>query len=107
MALMLLELDKFKPINDTFGHQVGDLLLKEVAQRLLGCLRETDTVSRLGGDEFVVLLPKVKAGPDAVLVAEKILRALNQTFVLAEYKLNISAIIGVSYIRNTGIANSD
>ena len=96
MAVMLLDLDKFKPVNDTFGHQVGDLLLKEVAKRLASCLRESDTVSRLGGDEFVLLLPTLRIGQDATLVAEKILRALSQTFELAGHAVNISASIGAS-----------
>ncbi len=95
LALMFLDLDKFKTINDTLGHAVGDLLLKEVAKRLLNCVRETDTVSRLGGDEFVVLLPTVEAEQDAMLVAYKILHALGQTFELVGHSLHISVSIGL------------
>lgn len=71
LALMFLDLDKFKPINDTLGHGVGDLVLKEVAQRIQDCLRESDTVARIGGDEFVVLLPIIQTEQAALRVAEK------------------------------------
>jgi diguanylate cyclase (GGDEF)-like protein/PAS domain S-box-containing protein len=96
LALLFLDLDKFKPVNDKLGHAVGDLLLKEVARRLQHCVRESDTVSRVGGDEFVVLLPSIEAGTDAMLVAEKILYALNQPFELAGHSLHISASIGIA-----------
>ena len=95
LALMFLDLDKFKPINDTLGHAVGDLMLKEVAKRLLKCVRESDTVSRLGGDEFVVLLPTVETEQEAMLVAYKILHSLGQTFKLVGHSLHISASIGL------------
>jgi diguanylate cyclase (GGDEF)-like protein/PAS domain S-box-containing protein len=96
MALMFLDLDKFKPINDTLGHAVGDLLLKEVVKRLLNCVRESDTVSRIGGDEFVVLLPNIEAVQDAMLVADKILHVLARPFALAGTSLNISVSIGLA-----------
>ncbi len=96
MALMFLDLDKFKPVNDALGHHVGDLLLKEVAKRLQYCVRGSDTVSRMGGDEFVVLLPTVEETQDAMIVAEKILHSLNQTFELAGHDLHISSSIGVA-----------
>ncbi|MBI5626950.1 MAG: GGDEF domain-containing protein, partial [Nitrosomonadales bacterium] len=95
-ALMFIDLDKFKPVNDTFGHEVGDLLLKEVAKRLQDCVRGSDTASRLGGDEFVVLLLTIEEEQDAVMVAEKIRHALNQPFELAGYSLHISSSIGVA-----------
>lgn len=96
LALMFLDLDKFKPVNDTYGHGVGDLLLKEVAQRIQDCLRESDTAARLGGDEFVVLLPTIEAEQDASKVGEKILHALNQPFELAGHSLKISSSIGIA-----------
>jgi len=96
IALMFLDLDKFKPVNDSFGHDVGDLLLKEVALRVQRCVRESDTVSRIGGDEFIVLLPAIEATQDAMQVAEKILHALCQTFELAEHRIQISASIGIA-----------
>jgi diguanylate cyclase (GGDEF)-like protein/PAS domain S-box-containing protein len=96
LALMFIDLDRFKPVNDTHGHRVGDLLLKEVAHRIRECLRVTDTVARIGGDEFVVLLPVVKAGRDALEVAEKIRCSLNQPFELAGYTLRISSSTGIA-----------
>lgn len=96
LALLFLDLDKFKPVNDSLGHAVGDVLLAEVGKRLQACVRESDTVSRLGGDEFVVLLPTIEAEPDAMLVAEKIRDALNQPFELAGHHIGISASIGVA-----------
>ncbi|MBI3479642.1 MAG: GGDEF domain-containing protein [Nitrosomonadales bacterium] len=95
LGLMFIDLDKFKPVNDTLGHAVGDMLLKEVAKRLLGCMRESDIVARLGGDEFVVLLPNIEAEQDAMMVADKILLSLGQPFELIGHSLHISASIGV------------
>lgn len=89
LALMFLDLDKFKPVNDTLGHNIGDLLLTEVAKRLLDCVRESDTAARIGGDEFVVLLSHIEAEQDAISVAEKILHALVQPFELAGHSLHI------------------
>ena len=96
LALMFLDLDKFKPINDTYGHAVGDLLLKEAAQRIQDCLRASDTAARIGGDEFVVLLPIIEAEQDASMVGEKIRNALVQPFELGGHTLNISSSIGVA-----------
>jgi diguanylate cyclase (GGDEF)-like protein/PAS domain S-box-containing protein len=96
LALMFIDLDKFKPVNDTYGHGMGDLLLKEVALRIQKCLRESDTAARIGGDEFVVLLPAIETQKDASRVGEKILLALNQSFVLAGHVLEISGSIGVA-----------
>lgn len=96
LALMFIDLDKFKPINDTYGHGVGDQLLKEAAQRIQDCLRESDTAARLGGDEFVVLLPTIEAAQDANTVGEKIRRALNHPFALAGHNLTISSSIGIA-----------
>jgi len=96
MAIMFIDLDKFKPVNDTHGHQIGDVMLKEVAKRMLECLRESDSAARIGGDEFVVLLPIIEAEADAVAVAEKIRAALNLPFMLAGNTLYISSSIGVA-----------
>lgn len=102
LALMFIDLDKFKPVNDKFGHDVGDLLLKEVAQRIQGCLRESDTVARVGGDEFVVLLPSVNEETDAIGVAEKIRHALNLPFDLAGHHLEISSSTGIAIYPDHG-----
>lgn len=96
MALMFIDLDKFKPVNDGLGHQIGDLLLKEVAARMRDCVRESDTVARIGGDEFVVLLPLIEMQFDAHTVADKILHALNEPFELAGHLIRISASIGIA-----------
>lgn len=96
MALMFIDLDKFKPVNDTLGHHIGDLMLMEVARRMLECLRESDSAARVGGDEFVVLLPVIEAESDAIAVAEKIRNTLSRPFELSGHNLNISASIGVA-----------
>lgn len=103
LALMFIDLDKFKPINDTLGHNVGDLLLKEVAQRIHDCLRESDTVGRIGGDEFLVLLPTIRTERDAMEVAEKIRQALNRPFDLAGHQgMSISSSTGVAIYPDHG-----
>lgn len=96
LALMFIDLDKFKPVNDTYGHAIGDLLLKEVAIRLLDCVRESDTVSRIGGDEFVILLSAIENEQDATFVAGKILHALNEPFKPEGLSLSISSSIGIA-----------
>jgi diguanylate cyclase (GGDEF)-like protein len=96
LALVYFDLDKFKPVNDTYGHAVGDLLLQQVATRLRAILRASDTLARVGGDEFVVLLPRVTGNNDARKVAEDILRELNRPFVTEGFTLHISASLGVA-----------
>ena len=103
LALMLIDLDKFKPVNDNLGHAVGDLLLKAVASRMQDCLRESDTLARLGGDEFVVILPEVVSSDDAMTVAEKIRVALNAPFELTGgYRVSIACSIGVAIYPDHG-----
>ena len=96
LALMFLDLDKFKSINDTQGHAVGDLVLREAALRMQDCVRESDTVARIGGDEFVVLLRSVDSAQNALQVAEKLRLALAQPIHLAGQTLAISASIGIA-----------
>jgi diguanylate cyclase (GGDEF)-like protein/PAS domain S-box-containing protein len=96
LALMFIDLDKFKPVNDTYGHGVGDLLLQDVAQRMLQCLRDSDTVARIGGDEFVVLLRGSSAIPETLAVAEKIRKGLERPFLIDGHVLQISCSIGVA-----------
>ena len=96
MALIFIDLDEFKSINDTRGHAVGDLLLMEAAKRMQDCIRESDTVSRIGGDEFIVLLPNIEAEQDVMRVAEKIRSVLNQPFELMGGSLHISSSIGIA-----------
>lgn len=102
LAVIYFDLDKFKPVNDTYGHEVGDLLLKAVAERMRGCLRESDTVARVGGDEFVALLPRITAEADAVTVANNILLQLNTPFEIEGHTLNISGSIGIATFPSDG-----
>ncbi|MBZ0097297.1 MAG: EAL domain-containing protein [Sulfuricella sp.] len=103
-ALLFLDLDHFKMVNDTQGHAVGDLLLIEVARRLLTCVREGDSVARLSGDEFVVVLEELsnqldEAATQAELVAEKIRNELNQPYTLKDYEYHTTSSIGISLFR--------
>jgi diguanylate cyclase (GGDEF)-like protein len=96
VALMFIDLDRFKWVNDTLGHAAGDQLLKEVGQRLLSCFRKSDTVARLGGDEFTVILPDMAKGPYAERVAREILTHLEQVFILGGQEAYISGSIGIT-----------
>ena len=96
LAVLFVDLDQFKKINDSLGHAVGDKLLQSVAGRLVNCVRRTDTVSRLGGDEFVVLLSQVEHEEDAAVSARKILRALAAPHTVDDKNLDISVSVGVS-----------
>jgi len=104
-AVMFLDLDRFKPVNDKFGHGVGDLLLKEAAKRIQDCVRESDTVARCGGDEFIVLFRAIEYKQDAMAVAEKIRHALNQPFELAGQNLKISSSTGIAIYPDHGADN--
>ena len=102
-ALLFIDLDRFKALNDTFGHDQGDILLQHVANRLNECVRESDTVARLGGDEFVVLLEHLNgeanaAAAQAKVVGEKILSSLNMVYQLSEHEYYCSCSIGISLI---------
>ena len=96
LALLFIDLDRFKNINDSLGHQVGDLLLKEVAVRMHGCIRKGDTLSRLGGDEFVVTLEGLQHAEDAAQIAGKIIESLARPFDISSHTLNTSCSIGIS-----------
>jgi diguanylate cyclase (GGDEF)-like protein/PAS domain S-box-containing protein len=102
LAVLFLDLDHFKNINDSMGHATGDKLLQSVAQRLVACGRHSDTVSRQGGDEFVVLLPHIAHAPDAALSAQKMLAALAAPHCIAGKELRINASIGISTFPNDG-----
>jgi diguanylate cyclase (GGDEF)-like protein/PAS domain S-box-containing protein len=102
LALLFLDLDHFKSVNDTMGHHVGDMLLKEVARRLTHCVRGVDTVSRQGGDEFVIILAEIGGVDHAAHVASTVLNAVSQVYRLAEYELHISTSIGVSIFPSDG-----
>ncbi|MBK1726469.1 EAL domain-containing protein [Halorhodospira neutriphila] len=103
LAVLFLDLDRFKGVNDAFGHEVGDQLLQEVAQRLLGVTREMDTVCRQGGDEFLLLLPEIDSAEDAAQVAEKVVAALASPFCLAGTELVVTPSIGISLCPEDGV----
>jgi diguanylate cyclase (GGDEF)-like protein/PAS domain S-box-containing protein len=96
VGLMMIDMDRFKAVNDTMGHPVGDELLREAARRLSACVRGCDTVSRLGGDEFAILLPEIRAGDDLGLIAKKILDVFNDPFLLSSKELFVSCSIGIA-----------
>lgn len=93
---MYIDLDKFKQVNDTLGHAIGDLLLQETAVRLKLCVRESDTVARVGGDEFVILLQGMSVPEHAAVVAEKIVNAFNVPFILKGHSLTIVPSTGIA-----------
>ena len=101
-AVLFLDLDRFKNINDSLGHPVGDQLLRGIAARLTEQLRDIDTVARLGGDEFIVLLPGLKHPEDAQKIAEKLLNSFNEPFLTDESELFISASVGISIYPDDG-----
>ncbi|MBT8134246.1 MAG: EAL domain-containing protein [Gammaproteobacteria bacterium] len=102
MAILFLDLDRFKTINDSLGHIIGDKLLKEVAVRLHETLREHDTVSRNGGDEFVVVLEKLKSYNEAIYIAKKVINNLTRPFDIHAHKIHIGASIGISVYPSDG-----
>ena len=102
LAVLFLDLDHFKAINDSLGHPVGDLLLSAVAKRLAGCLRDNDFLARLGGDEFVVLLPRLRHSEDAALVARKLIASLRTPVAIGEHELTVSASIGIALYPEDG-----
>ncbi len=106
-ALLMIDLDKFKPINDLHGHSLGDMVLKEVAARVRGVIRKSDTVGRLGGDEFLVLLADVDSPEGALIAAEKIRRVIEQPMTLSGLTLNVAACVGVAVYPEHGSTMDD
>src|SRR5207253_10933401 len=105
-AVLFLDLDRFKYINDSLGHGYGDQLLIEIAQRLQSCLRQVDTVARFGGDEFAILLDGIDDPSDAVRVAEKLQDELSRSFQLEKHEAFTSASIGIA-LSSTGYQEPD
>lgn len=104
-ALMFLDLDGFKQVNDQFGHQAGDDLLKAVTQRVAQCIRASDTFARLGGDEFTIILSAIEHTQASGVIAEKVLRAISTPFELSVGKVSISASIGIAFYPLNGTTN--
>ncbi len=96
IALLVLDLDRFKDVNDTLGHHVGDLLLTELGHRLVGVVRKTDTIARLGGDEFAVVLPAISDLRRARRVSARMLRAIQEPFHLDGLSIDVGASIGIA-----------
>ncbi len=96
MAVMYLDLDGFKQINDTLGHDAGDILLSMVAARLVSAVRQEDTVARLGGDEFVIVLSELTQADDAAKLASKVIHAVSQPYSIQGRDVGMTASIGVS-----------
>jgi diguanylate cyclase (GGDEF)-like protein/PAS domain S-box-containing protein len=103
LAILFLDVDRFKHINDSLGHMIGDQLLQSIAQRLLGCVRESDTVSRQGGDEFVILLSEVAHAWDATVCADKILHALRAPHKIDQHEVHVTASIGIVTYPDDGL----
>jgi diguanylate cyclase (GGDEF)-like protein len=102
VALMYLDLDGFKQVNDTYGHEIGDRLLKEISARFKSELRESDTVARLGGDEFAFIIEYVKNNDDVSNVAEKILMAVKQATPINDLDIDISGSLGICIYPDNG-----
>jgi diguanylate cyclase (GGDEF)-like protein/PAS domain S-box-containing protein len=96
LAVMFIDLDLFKEINDLYGHETGDIVLKKVSRQLVSCVRESDTVARMGGDEFVILLPIIDHESDVISVAEKIIEVIAQPIKVAKTNLHITCSIGIA-----------
>jgi diguanylate cyclase (GGDEF)-like protein len=107
LALLFLDFDGFKSINDSLGHDVGDQLLKGVAGRLQKCLRSQDTVARLGGDEFIILLPRVNNPTDAGVLAQKLLDVVRVPFNFNEHEVKITLSIGIGLFPKDGSNSND
>ncbi|RZI42335.1 EAL domain-containing protein [Herbaspirillum sp. HC18] len=107
MALMFIDLDRFKEVNDTLGHGVGDNLLKQAALRLSNCVRESDTVARLGGDEFTMILGELSSESDAERIAQDVLQRLAEPFVLGDEVAYVSASIGITFYPQDGAEADD
>ncbi len=107
LALMYVDLDRFKQINDSLGHTIGDMVLQQAAERMQDCVREVDTVARIGGDEFIVLLPIIENDEDALIVAEKIRLVLCQPFEISGQSLQLSSSIGVAVYPDHGTTEDE
>ncbi|MBC8006995.1 MAG: EAL domain-containing protein [Prolixibacteraceae bacterium] len=107
VALLFIDLDRFKTVNDSFGHRAGDILLQTVAARLRACVRETDTVCRHAGDEYLIVLSALREPLEAALVAEKVLAIFDEVFTLESHEVQISASVGISVFPDDGQTMED
>jgi diguanylate cyclase (GGDEF)-like protein len=102
-AVLFIDLDDFKIINDTFGHEMGDKILKAIAARLKETLRAEDTVSRIGGDEFVILIPHLEHEKDVSPIAEKLIKSLSDTYIVGKHLLTCRASMGITFFPSGGL----
>jgi len=102
VAVLCLDLDRFKEVNDALGHTVGDTLLKAVAGRLRSCVRETDTIARMGGDEFVILQCRAAQPLDATSLATRIVECLSVPFLVQEHQMVVGASVGIALSPHDG-----
>jgi diguanylate cyclase (GGDEF)-like protein len=96
VAVMMLDLDKFKQINDVWGHKFGDLMLKTVGERLINTLRKSDTIARMGGDEFLVIIPEIDNIEDTDIIAGKILQSFTEAFMISGRDLSVTTSLGIA-----------
>lgn len=103
MAVMFIDLDGFKNVNDSYGHAIGDLALRAVAERLQKCIRSSDSIGRLGGDEFAIVLDGARLPADAALVGERIVSTMIEPFMVEGHRLTMAASIGISVYPRDGM----
>src|SRR5262249_53289711 len=96
LAVLCLDLDYFKGVNDTLGHPIGDELLKVVADRLRGCIRETDSIARLGGDEFAIIMTALQRATDAASLAKRVQESISQPYLIDNHQIVVDISIGIS-----------
>ena len=98
-----MDIDGFKPVNDRYGHAVGDMLLQGIGKRMKQCIRESDTIARIGGDEFVAILPIVNDVEDAISIAERLRQSIEEPFAVENFILGVSASIGIAIYPDDGL----
>jgi len=102
VAIMFIDLDGFKRVNDNHGHDAGDNVLKKIANRLISCVRESDTVARIGGDEFVIVLTEIHTADNAAVIADKVIQAISQPITFKGLQLKVGASIGIALYPTNG-----
>ena len=102
LAVIFLDIDGFKPINDTFGHDVGDILLQSITKRLINCIRQGDTAARIGGDEFTLILPQIMHKEEVDEIARRLIDTLKESYLINKHNLYITASVGISFYPDDG-----
>ena len=107
VAVLYIDIDDFKIVNDTYGHDAGDQVLIEIGRRLLGSVRETDTVARVGGDEFIIILENILQQNNINIIAEKVISRISDPFVIGENEVKISVSIGINWTDKSNLVMTD